>query len=322
MREIATCRVRDARYLRNIPWNDRRPHPVLWFRRLVKTKACSANSTAWLSHRPRYVHSAQPRICKESPCLGFVRSSRRRPAMGQRGGAGPCRAIGNTGPSLSYDAWRWFQWRNMWKAEHLWWAALVSVARGAHHCGTIQPSRRPGVGHAKGIENISRWLARRISWSRPPVRRSIAAIEPAILLRRPGLLITPCLEVCLFTVWQEHVPCRVEVGAGLVESLCRAARAFAGTWARIEPTLPFPWFGVVWIAGALRDRAGVDVAVIDQPALWSGDRRRVSVGMSDNRAVKSKSEAAGYWGFAACTQGARCGHWMHLDRGRTSVLRA
>ena len=54
---------------------------------------------------------------------------------------------------------------------------------------------------------------------------------------------------------------------GLVEVLYRAAGAFAGTRSRIETAVPFPRLCIVRIAAALRDRAGVDTAVIDQPAL-------------------------------------------------------
>jgi hypothetical protein len=35
--------------------------------------------------------------------------------------------------------------------------------------------------------------------------------------------------------------------------------------ARIEPTAPLPWLGAERISGALGDRPGVDIAVIDFP---------------------------------------------------------
>ena len=69
------------------------------------------------------------------------------------------------------------------------------------------------------------------------MRHALAAVEPAILLGRPGFLITPCLEVGLAVVGQEHPPGRFKVGARLVERLRRAASAFSRPAIGIEPAV-------------------------------------------------------------------------------------
>jgi hypothetical protein len=63
-----------------------------------------------------------------------------------------------------------------------------------------------------------------------------------------------------------RLPCALKIGAGLVECRGGAALMLARIRARIEAAAPFPLRAVVRVAGALGDRAGVDVAVIDQPA--------------------------------------------------------
>ena len=55
--------------------------------------------------------------------------------------------------------------------------------------------------------------------------------------------------------------------------------AFPRTRARIEAAAPFPLLGIVRVADALNDRAGVNIAVIDFPAFLPV-RRRVRAGMS------------------------------------------
>jgi len=92
------------------------------------------------------------------------------------------------------------------------------------------------------------------------MRHALAAVEPAILLGRPGFLITPCLEVGLAVVGQEHPPGRFKVGARLVERLRRAASAFSRPAIGIEPAVRL---GIVRVAGALCNRADVHVTIID-----------------------------------------------------------
>jgi hypothetical protein len=53
----------------------------------------------------------------------------------------------------------------------------------------------------------------------------------------------------------------------ILPSLVGAAGAFAWSTAGIETAAPFPRLGTVRIAGALHDRADVDIAVVDIPAL-------------------------------------------------------
>ena len=62
-------------------------------------------------------------------------------------------------------------------------------------------------------------------------------------------------------------PVGLEADAGLVKSRRRTAGAFAGLAARIEAASPAPRIFIVPDAGAVRDRADMDVAVIDVPAV-------------------------------------------------------
>ena len=117
----------------------------------------------------------------------------------------------------------------------------------------------------RGAIQLSRWPSQ---FTSPPVRRHpFAAIEAAILFRRPCLLIAPGLKVCLGSLWQIDAPGRLELGAGLLERTGGAAALVAWIAARAEPAQPLPGLGRARIADALGNRADVNVAVIDVPAV-------------------------------------------------------
>jgi hypothetical protein len=107
----------------------------------------------------------------------------------------------------------------------------------------------------------------------PLVRRKpLAGVPQRIFSRGPISLIAPFLKIRFGSLRQKHLPCGLEIGAGFVEGRGRAVLMFARMRARIEATAPLPLIGVVWIAGADRDRAGVDIAVIDVPAFLADFR--------------------------------------------------
>jgi hypothetical protein len=87
--------------------------------------------------------------------------------------------------------------------------------------------------------------------------KPLASIPQRIFSRGPISLIAPCLKIGLGAFRQEHLPCTLEIGAGLLEGRGGARLMFAGMRARIEPAVPFPWVGIVQIADALGDRNAV-----------------------------------------------------------------
>jgi hypothetical protein len=108
------------------------------------------------------------------------------------------------------------------------------------------------------------------AWLPGPVARRLqplAGVPQGVLPRRPIALVAPLLEVGLGPGRQEHPPCLLKAGAGLVQARCGATAAFARVGSRIETAAPFPGIGVVGISGAPRKRADMHVAVIDVPAV-------------------------------------------------------
>src|SRR6185295_15008056 len=109
---------------------------------------------------------------------------------------------------------------------------------------------------------------RRSQFTNPPIRpHRLAAIKAAIFFRSPIALITPCLEVGLRALWQIDAPGRLERGAGLIEGAGGVAALVAGIAVRIEPAQPLPGFGRTRIANALGNRADMNVAIVDKPAM-------------------------------------------------------
>jgi hypothetical protein len=104
----------------------------------------------------------------------------------------------------------------------------------------------------------------------PPImRHAFAPIDPPIFLCGPSFLIAPRLIVGLGPSGGEHLPCLLEVGARLVEGRGGAGQELARVRSRIEAAVPAPRVLVVRDAGSDRDGADMDVAVIDQPALFA-----------------------------------------------------
>jgi hypothetical protein len=81
---------------------------------------------------------------------------------------------------------------------------------------------------------------------------------------------TPFVEGALRDGWQKLSPCLLEGGARFLEGLGYAGLVLARMQARVKSAGPSPLFGVDWDAGALADRADVDVAEIDVPRLLAG----------------------------------------------------
>jgi hypothetical protein len=105
-------------------------------------------------------------------------------------------------------------------------------------------------------------------------RQPLAALPHGIFLSGPIPRVAPCPEIGFRPLCQKHAPRCCEVGAGLIKGGGSiAAPVFAWTRARIEATAPFPLVGIVWVTGALGDRAGVHV---------TGNRRASSPGVRDS----------------------------------------
>jgi hypothetical protein len=101
------------------------------------------------------------------------------------------------------------------------------------------------------------------------LRWQLFASRPhCIFARGPVALIAPCLKIGLGPLPQEHCPCALEIGAGMVERCRGTVCAFSRMTARIESATPFPWVGVKQVADAPCNRPGVNIAVIDVPAIW------------------------------------------------------
>ena len=100
---------------------------------------------------------------------------------------------------------------------------------------------------------------------RSPIRRHpLAAIEAAIFLFRPRLMIAPSLKIGLGAAWQVALPGGGKGVAGLVERVRRAAELPAAAW--IKSAIPLPVRSSVRAEGA-GDRADADVAIVDKPAI-------------------------------------------------------
>ena len=95
-------------------------------------------------------------------------------------------------------------------------------------------------------------------------------INAAILLCGPIPLIAPLLKVGFGPMRQEHGPCRLKVGACLVEGGGGAALVFARMRARIEAAIPLPRISIVRVAAADRDGPHAHVTVKDVPAFFAG----------------------------------------------------
>jgi hypothetical protein len=127
------------------------------------------------------------------------------------------------------------------------------------------------LGGAVHVEHLVAWalpetmrgLARSIARRLKP----LASIPERIFSCGPIPRITPSLKIGLGALRQEHPPSLFEFGAGIIERRRRAGLVFARMRARIEAAAPFSRVGVVRVADALGDRPGVDIAVINLPAL-------------------------------------------------------
>src|SRR5713226_6892841 len=105
----------------------------------------------------------------------------------------------------------------------------------------------------------------------PLVRRQpLPRVPQGVLPRGPISLIAPGLKICFGPVRQKHPPGALKIGAGLVEGGGRAILLLARLRSRIETATPLPRILIMGIAGADRDRAGVDIAVVDVPAFLAG----------------------------------------------------
>jgi hypothetical protein len=100
----------------------------------------------------------------------------------------------------------------------------------------------------------------------PDWRHALAPIKATIFFSRPGLLIAPRLKIGFGPVQQEDGPCRLEIGACLVESRRRASGALARMAAGVEAAMPLPGLPGIRDARALDDQADPDPGIMDVPS--------------------------------------------------------
>jgi hypothetical protein len=80
------------------------------------------------------------------------------------------------------------------------------------------------------------------------------------------------LKVGFAPLGQIVSPSSLECRTGSIETRCGAMPIVARIAARIEAAAPFPRLSVVRVARALRDRANVHIAIIDEPAFLADVR--------------------------------------------------
>src|ERR1700677_4033393 len=98
-------------------------------------------------------------------------------------------------------------------------------------------------------------------------RQLLATLPHGIFFRGSIAIMAPFPEIGLCKCWQDPPPCSFEVCARLVEIDGGIAPVAARFDAGIEAATPFPLIDVDRAAGAAGDRADMDIAVIDVPAI-------------------------------------------------------
>ena len=115
-------------------------------------------------------------------------------------------------------------------------------------------------------------LSTTVAWQYFFASRIQSASFSALPLRGPVALIAPCPKVNLGSVCQKYLPRGFEVGTGLVERGSGAALVFARMRPGIETAMPLPRILIMGIAGTNRDRAGVDIAIVNWASTPRGFR--------------------------------------------------
>jgi hypothetical protein len=98
-------------------------------------------------------------------------------------------------------------------------------------------------------------------------RQQFAAFPHRVFLGGPIAGITPTLKVRLSQCRQERLPSGIKVGARQVKRFGRAVAIFPRLGSRVEAEDPAPLIKIDRSAGADRDRADMDIAAIDVPAI-------------------------------------------------------
>jgi hypothetical protein len=119
-----------------------------------------------------------------------------------------------------------------------------------------------------GILDIDSCTAVASRSSAGQLRRQLhAGVPHGIFPRREVTLVSPVLEVGTGERWQDLPPRSLEVSPRLIEIDGGAALVLARLDARVETASPFPLINVDGAAGAARDCADMDIAIIDVPAV-------------------------------------------------------
>lgn len=127
------------------------------------------------------------------------------------------------------------------------------------------------ISRGTSIEKLDRFIGHCLNTILRPrlkvVRSPLATVEPAIFLGCEIALAAPGLIVGFSPFRRERLPREREVSPRLIERGCGAIPEFAGPASRIETADPGPLLTMVWDADPARDRADMDVAVVDMPAI-------------------------------------------------------
>lgn len=111
----------------------------------------------------------------------------------------------------------------------------------------------------KTAGGLARSIARRL--------KALASIPQGVFPGGEIPLMPPRLKIGLGPVGQKNLPRAPEFGASLVERRGGARLDFTRFRSRIEAASPFPLVCVMRVANAHGDRSGVNVAVINVPAI-------------------------------------------------------
>jgi len=141
--------------------------------------------------------------------------------------------------------------------------------RGVVRCRYARPAWCWRFRSACGQQFQDRWTGERWRTSCAGLlrREAVTTFPHCVFACRPVAVIAPRLIVGLRPLSRKLPPCRLEIGARLVERVGSAVGLLARLRARIEAAHPLPSFGGSGIADALCDGADMDIAEIDIPAV-------------------------------------------------------
>ena len=108
-------------------------------------------------------------------------------------------------------------------------------------------------------------------------------------------LVAPSFEIRLGPVGQKDGPYGFELGARIVKGFSRTSPMFAGPSPRIEAARPFPRIFVMRTPDPPCDGAGLDVAIIDMPAIRAFGTKPAGRARQGRGRSRSRSDETTKW---------------------------